>query len=71
MGTAPLISIVIGVTAGALAAVRPYSPFDYAASLLAMLGVSVPKLLSGAALYLCVLHRAAVAANVRHVHTRR
>ena len=43
MGTALLISIVLGVTAGVLAAGRPYSPFDYAASLLAMLGVSVPS----------------------------
>src|SRR5262249_39474821 len=42
MGTALAISIVLGITAGALSATRPYSWFDYLASLGAMLGVSVP-----------------------------
>jgi len=43
MGTALAISIAIGITAGALSATRPYSSFDYLASLGAMLGVSVPN----------------------------
>ena len=42
MGTALLIIIVLGVTAGILSATRPYSWFDYLASLGAMVGVSVP-----------------------------
>ena len=42
MGTALCISIVIGITAGALSATRPYSWFDYLCSLTAMFGVSVP-----------------------------
>jgi len=43
MGTALSISVLIGVTAGILSATRPYSFFDYAASMGAMLGVSVPS----------------------------
>ena len=42
-GTALAISIVLGIAAGALSATRPYSWFDYLASLGAMLGVSVPS----------------------------
>ena len=43
MGTALSISIVLGIVAGAISAMRPYSWFDYASSLFAMLGVSVPN----------------------------
>ena len=43
MGTALAISVVLGITAGAVSATRPYSWFDYLASLGAMLGVSVPN----------------------------
>ena len=43
MGTALSISIVLGITAGALSAIRPYSWFDYLASLTAMFGISVPN----------------------------
>jgi peptide/nickel transport system permease protein len=43
MGTALLISVVLGVTAGILSATRPYSWFDYLASIVAMVGISVPN----------------------------
>ena len=39
---APLLSVVFGVTAGILSAVKPYSWIDYGAMLLALLGVSLP-----------------------------
>jgi len=39
---ATLLSVVFGVTAGVLSAVRPYSWIDYGAMLLALLGVSLP-----------------------------
>jgi peptide/nickel transport system permease protein len=43
MGTALLISVVLGVAAGIVSATRPYSRFDYVASVIAMLGISVPN----------------------------
>ncbi|MBI3458211.1 MAG: ABC transporter permease [Candidatus Rokubacteria bacterium] len=36
------LAAVFGILAGALAATRPYSPFDYLLSLTALLGVSMP-----------------------------
>jgi peptide/nickel transport system permease protein len=39
---ATLLSVVFGVTAGILSAVKPYSWIDYGAMLLALLGVSLP-----------------------------
>lgn len=39
---ATLVSVVFGIAAGVLAAVRPYSWVDYGSMLLALLGVSLP-----------------------------
>ena len=44
---ATILSAVLGVTAGVLSAVRPYSWIDYGSMLLALLGVSLPAFFLG------------------------
>jgi peptide/nickel transport system permease protein len=48
---ATLLSVIFGVGAGILSAVRPYSWADYGAMLLALLGVSVPVFYLGFLLF--------------------
>jgi peptide/nickel transport system permease protein len=43
MGISLLLSMSIGIAVGALAAVKQYSPFDYATTTLAVLGNSLPS----------------------------
>ncbi len=45
--TTALIAVLIGVPAGIISAVRQYSAFDYAATLGALLGVSMPNFWQG------------------------
>lgn len=53
MGSALLLALLIGVPVGILAALRPYSPGDYAASVLSLGVLSVPSFfLALAAIYL-------------------
>ena len=44
---ATLLSAVLGITAGVLSAVRPYSWIDYGSMLMALLGVSLPAFFLG------------------------
>jgi peptide/nickel transport system permease protein len=44
---ATILSALIGVTAGVLSALRPYSLLDFASMLLALLGVSLPAFILG------------------------
>jgi len=43
MGISLLLSMSIGIAVGAMAAVKQYSPFDYATTTLAVLGNSLPS----------------------------
>jgi oligopeptide transport system permease protein len=50
--TAYLIALIIGITTGALAALKPNSWLDYASMTLAMLGISIPNFVLGPLLVL-------------------
>src|SRR3954454_24690926 len=47
MGTALILAMLVGIPLGVLAAVRPYTRFDYAASAFTMLMISAPVFLIG------------------------
>lgn len=47
-----LLALIIGITIGAIAALKPNSPWDYASMALAMLGISIPNFVLGPILVL-------------------
>ena len=47
-----LLALIIGITIGAIAALKPNSPWDYASMGLAMLGISIPNFVLGPILVL-------------------